>query len=138
VFYGSEVRVEGANVEELGLYLSVSLHEDNLTEVGIDRDCPTRKSNRGRPPSITGSVLEEKKEKRFMSWKPASDEVATHRMLTGALRFVLIFIMKNHVYKFDGTARKQAKGGAIGLELTGVLAQISMVWWDREFKARVE
>ena len=36
------------------------------------------------------------------------------------------------------TVRKQAKGGAIGLELTGVLAQIFMVWWDREFTARVE
>ena len=125
VFYGSEVRVEGVNVEELGLYLSVSLKEDNLMEAGIARYCPTRKSNRGRPPNITGSVLEEKKEKRFMSWKPVSeqpDEVATRRMLTEALRVVLTFIMKNHVYKFDGTVRKQAKGGAIGLELTRVLA----------------
>ena len=30
MFYGSEVRVEGVNVEELGLYLSVSLKEDDL------------------------------------------------------------------------------------------------------------
>ena len=59
-------------------------------------------------------------------------------MLTEALTVVLTFIMKNHVYKFDGTVRKQAKGGAIGLQLTGVLAQIFMVWWDREFKARVK
>ena len=76
-----------------------------------------------------------------MSWKPASDQpdkVATRRMLTEALRAVLLFIMKNHVYTFDGTVRKQGKGGAIGLELTGVLAQIFMVWWDREFKTRVE
>ena len=54
------------------------------------------------------------------------------------VRVVLTFIMKNHVYKFDGTVRKRAKGGAIGLELTGILAQIFMVWWDREFKARVK
>ena len=141
VFYESGVRVEGVNVEELGLYLSVSLKEDELIEEGIARYCPKRKSNRGRAPSITGSILEEKKEKRFMSWKPASDqpdEVATRRMLTEAMRVALLFIMKNHVYTFDGTVRKQAKGGAIGLELTGVLAQIFMVWWDREFKTRVE
>ena len=96
VFYGSEVRVEGVNVEELGLYLSVSLKEDDLMEAGIARYCPTRKSNRGRPPSITGSVLEEKKEKRFMSWKPASeqpDEVASRRMRTEALRVVLKYLM---------------------------------------------
>ena len=35
VFYGSEVRVEGVNVEELGLYLSVSLKEDDLMEASI-------------------------------------------------------------------------------------------------------
>ena len=125
VFYDSGVRVKGVNVEELGLYLSVSLKEDDLMEAGIARYCPKRKTNRGRAPSITGSILEEKKEKRFMSWKPASeqpDEVATRRMLTEALR----------------VDRKQAKEGAIGLELTGVLAQIFMVWWDREFKTRVE
>ena len=117
VFYESGDRVEGVNVEELGLYLSVSLKEDDLIEAGIARYCPKRKTNRGRPPSITGSILEEKKEKRFMSWKPASDqpdEVATRRMLTEVLRVVLLLIMKNHVYTFDGTVRKQAKGGAIG------------------------
>ena len=35
MFYGSEVRVESVNVEELGLYLSVSLKEDDLMEAGI-------------------------------------------------------------------------------------------------------
>ena len=55
VFYGSDVGVEGVNVEKLGLYLSVSL-KDDLMEAGIPRYCPSRKRNRGRPPSITGSV----------------------------------------------------------------------------------
>ena len=122
-------------------HCAIPCSPNDLMEAGIARYCPTRKSNRGRPPNITGSVLEEKKEKRFMSWKPASeqpDEVTTRRMLTEALRVVLTFIMKNHVYKFDGTVRKQAKGRAIDLELIGVLARIFMVWWDREFKARVE
>ena len=62
VFYWSEVRVEGVNMEELGLYLSVSLKDDDLMQVGIGWFCPMRKSNSGRPPSITGSILEEKRE----------------------------------------------------------------------------
>ena len=33
VFYGSQVRVEGVNAEELGLYLSVSLKEDCLFKI---------------------------------------------------------------------------------------------------------
>ena len=59
-------------------------------------------------------------------------------MLKEALRVVLTVIMKNHVYTFDGEIRKQVKGGLIGLKLTGVLAQIFMIWWDGEFARRLE
>ena len=45
----------------------------------------------------------------------------------------LTFVMKNHVYNFDNELRKQREGGAIGLELTGLLARIFMIWWDRRF-----
>jgi len=55
-------------------------------------------------------------------------------MLVEALKVVLLFIMKNHVYTFNGSVYRQMKGGPIGLELTGVLAQIFMVWWDRRLK----
>ena len=37
-----------------------------------------------------------------------------------------------------GPSGNKLKEGLLVFELTGVLAQIFMVWWDREFKARVE
>jgi hypothetical protein len=43
------------------------------------------------------------------------------------------FVMTNHAYRFDGKIYKQAKGGPIGLDLTGSIAQVFMIWWDREF-----
>ena len=46
--------------------------------------------------------------------------------------------MKNHVYTSDKQIKLQSKGGAIGLELTGVLAQLFMVWWDRQFKVKMD
>ena len=46
--------------------------------------------------------------------------------------------MKNHVFTFDNEIRKQTKGGPIGLKLTGVLAQVFMIWWDKEFAARLD
>ena len=46
-------------------------------------------------------------------------------------------IMKSHVYTFDGEITKQIKGGPIGLKLTGVLAQIFMLWWDGELASRL-
>ena len=39
---------------------------------------------------------------------------------------------------FDGQVKLQSKGGPIGLQLTGVLAQLFMVWWDRQFKIRMD
>ena len=42
------------------------------------------------------------------------------------------------MYTFDKQTKLQSKGGAIGLELTGVLAQLLMVWWDRQFKIKMD
>ena len=41
-------------------------------------------------------------------------------------------VMKNHCFKFEGRLYRQEKGGSIGLDLTGVIAEIYMSWWDRE------
>jgi len=94
-----------------------------------------------RPPTITVSGSEEQKEKRFKPWNlpvRQPDEHARRIMLREALRVALTLIMKNHVYTFDNEIRKQTRGGPIGLKLTGVLAQIFMIWWDKEFAARLD
>ena len=41
------------------------------------------------------------------------------------------------MYMFDGQMKLQSKGGPTGLELTGVLAQFFMAWWDRQFKIKM-
>ena len=46
-------------------------------------------------------------------------------------------VMTNHDYVFNGEIRKQSKGGPIGLDLTGSIAQVFMMWWDAEFKRRL-
>ena len=59
-------------------------------------------------------------------------------MFTEAMRVVLSFIMENHLYTFDGQIKLQSKGGPIGLQLTGVFAQLFMVWWERQFKIKMD
>ena len=44
-----------------------------------------------------------------------------------------IYLVKNHVYLFDGKLRKPKTGGPIGLELTGQIAKIYMTWWDKQY-----
>ena len=39
--------------------------------------------------------------------------------------------METHTYEFANIIRRQTKGGAIGMEMIGFVAQIFMVWWDK-------
>ena len=137
VFYTSDVQV-GVDAEELGLYLALNRTEAELRDVGLLQFCPRCKTSRGQPPTITGCALDESKIKRFKPWlAPAeeADEETIRKMFTEALKIALSFIMKNHVYTFDKQIKLQSTGG---LELTGVLAQLFMVWWDRQFKIKMD
>ena len=60
------------------------------------------------------------------------------KMIKEALRIAIKFIMKNHVYTFDNKIHKQEQGGAIGVELTGDLAQVFMVWWTRQLQGKTQ
>ena len=59
-------------------------------------------------------------------------------MLVEAVRIVLHQLLETHTYDFAGEIRKQRAGGAIGMELTGVVAQVFMVWWDRQLTAKLD
>ena len=41
--------------------------------------------------------------------------------------------MQNHIYKFGEELRGQREGGHIGVELTGALSDLLMLYWDRKF-----
>jgi hypothetical protein len=141
IFHSSSIKVIGIDTEELGLYLALNETEAELGDLDILRFCPTRKTNRGRPPTITGCAIDNNKDKRFGPWLPPKeepDELTTRRMFTIAMKVTPLFIMENHMYTFDNEIKLQSRGGPIGLQLTGVLAQLFMVWWDREFEHKMK
>ena len=134
-FFESKVEIDGVDYEELGLYLSLHRDEDYLLGKGIMRFCPRRKNRYGAPPKITASGIKVEKEERFKAWiiPPDSPDEAKQRvMLTEALKIVLEVIMKNHIYDFNNEMRRQKEGGAIGMDITGELAKVFMVWWDKQ------
>ena len=45
--------------------------------------------------------------------------------------------MKNHIFTFNNENFRQLSGGAIGVSIAGDVANLFMVWWDRELKARL-
>ena len=122
----SSIQVIGLNAEELGLYFALNRTDAELRDVGLMQFCPRRKNTRGPPPTITGCAVHENKTKWFKPWLPPAqeaDESNIRKMLTEA--------MKNNVYTFDNQIKLQSRGGPIGLELTGLMAQLFMIWWDK-------
>ena len=129
----SEVEMEGLDSEEIGLYLALNMDEKELANKDIAQFCPTRKTKKGAPPTITGCAMKKDPDKRMKPWierEKIPSKRQTKHLLAEALRIVILFIMRNHIYQFDDQIKKQNDGGPIGLELTGDIAQIFMMWFD--------
>ena len=135
----SNLKFEGMWYEEIGLYIAIHYNRSQLTEAGIEEVCPRRATNRGRPPTVQ-SLRHERFEARHANWtSPAREPTDTEKrkMIVTALRILMTIVMSNHDYSFNGNIRKQQCGGPIGLDLTGSIAQIYMIWWDRELLRRL-
>ena len=141
VFEESAVTIEGIDYEELSLYISLNRTDDEIQEMGLGEVCPKRRTNRGPRPIMTGCGATEKKEDRYQPWvfPDTSDisEETKRRLVVEAMRIVLKTLMETHTYEFAGEIRRQKEGGAIGMELTGVVAQVFLVWWDRQLRRKL-
>ena len=116
--------------------------EEELQQMELDDVCPKRRHKRGPKPKITGCGIQENEEIRHAPWifpdLSTTNGQTKRKMVIEAIRAVLKMLMETHTYEFANEIRRQCKGGAIGMELTGVLAQIFMVWWDKEFKKKLQ
>ena len=59
------------------------------------------------------------------------------KMIAKAFSIAIAFIMTNHLYQFAGNVYQQAKGAPIGLEISGVLATLTMLHFDKMFKRKM-
>ena len=92
-------------------------------------------------PTITSNSKHTEYEKRWNNWtrplRRATEEI-NKKLLMKAFEVALKLVMKNHVYTLHKECFKQLKGGAIGVSIAGAVANLFMVWWDRELKIRLE
>ena len=124
----------------MALYLSLNMNEEAITEAQLENVCPRRRNNGGRKPTIVANSAHRLKDKRMELWLHGEMPTKSQRrkMLVESLRVALRLVMRNHMYEFDNKIRRQVEGGPIGLELTGTIAQIFMMWYDKELLVRLE
>ena len=98
--------------------------------------CDVTGERRGR--RVTLAYLErgtDAKGRQKWDWSTwtAPNLIQKKKMMSMLMGAVITMIMTNHLYIFDGKVYHQEKGGPIGLEITGVIADVVLLWYDRVF-----
>ena len=137
----SDTEFRLVDVDELGLFLSLTSTKEELEMKDIYRYCPTR-PNKGRAPTLTSSGTNKSARKRWSGCtkgkeKPDSD-TEIKRMVALALARLLEATLNNHIFCFENKLYRQTKGGAIGVGIAGDVANLFMVWWDRQIKKKLQ
>jgi len=99
----SEVKFEGIDFDELGLYLSIHKNQEELKDLGLQRMCPKRRHKKGRPPTLTGQAAANPLD-RNVTWQPGEapeTEEERKRMISEAFKIILTFMLRNHMYTFN-------------------------------------
>ena len=100
-----------------------------------------KKKRRGRPVLITTNwvVGERGGRSENLFHEPERRPTTSERRLMFALlmELMILRVMDNHVYSFNGVKMIQQEGGPIGLKLSGAIAKVVMLSWSKKFKACV-
>ena len=101
---------ESVDLYELGLYLVLTVSNEDLVAEGLRDVCPSRRNTRGRKPNITGQAFTSTK-KRYTVWNPPRnsrpDTKTIKRMIGKAIQVGTNAVMAAHTYKFAGDTRVQ-------------------------------
>ena len=135
----SDMVVSGLQWKDIALYLRYHLTQDEIEREGLGQVCPTRRYNR-RPPKFEVSGSDRDKEKRFEPWvfpETEPGEATVNKMFSMAVEVMVRRTMTIHDFTIDRKMYRQAKGGSIGLDLTGVVSDVFMCWWDSQLMSLI-
>ena len=144
LFIESEMMID-VDDDELALYLALVLETEEVREnnmIDLIKRWKHENQRRGgqRPGITTSEVIGGEAERRKSKFNPPNRKPNTRElrtMVSLALRKGIMAVIKNHMYRFNERIYLQKEGGPIGLQLTGAIARIFMLWWDRKVKEQI-
>ena len=146
-FLMSDLEVE-VDSEELGLYLAIIYQQrrQELEDRGLDDVVQKRRHPRAKRILMTTDEILNRKEwggdnnnnSKFFEQERKPNKEEERLMLSLALEEAVKSCMDNHSYSVSNQTRVQARGGPIGLKLSGAVAKVYMVYWCRMFRIILE
>ena len=148
MFIESKVEVLNVDHDELAFYVAKEVEIEKISDLEVCDVVYTRKKRKYVKNVVKKVKIKVNKNKSFKKKKdPKSAWVKPKRnpnvnevkiLLGLALESLILTCMQNHIYQFNGQYRIQKKGGPTGLDLTGLVADVFMLWWDRQFMKILE
>jgi hypothetical protein len=128
----TEIEYEGIDYKEIEKHLAVELSKELRLEEVLPR------KTKGGTGKVTMAYLEtevhqDKTEKWTWEGQREPTDMEKRKMLARLVRKLVVVVMKNHLYQFEGKLYLQLEGGPIGLLLTGTISRVVMLEWDRLF-----
>ena len=117
-----ETQFEIVSVRELLIFLRKNMSNEDIEENNLSEFMPVKlKKTKGK-----------KYPNKYDLWsfsEGVPDKDMIKRLFAKALAVASKQLMDNHVYKFDDKIRVQTNKGSIGVEFTGIAAEIKMLKW---------
>ena len=124
---------------EVSKYIAVFYTPDEIEKEGLTDVIPKRQLQTRRALTInclSEDAAKQDDKKWFRAGNP--NENQKKRMLAMAVAHGVKVVMTNHVYTVGDLIHLQTEGGSIGLQLTGILAEVVMMDWDKRFLEKLE
>ena len=134
------VTFENVDYRQLGKYLAIHLSPEEIDRNNLKSVVPKKVKNRKAGVAFLESDQDRQGEDKW-DWRGKRKDpsiLQKKKMIARSMEIAVTIIMENHLYQFDGKVFRQKDGGPIGLEITGVLARLVMLWWDGEYSVRLE
>ena len=138
----SQVELSGVDFIWGCKYIAMSCSREEIQESELEGVVPKRKYRRGVTPGVTGKEAKSKKkdgeeEEQATRWtfrRTEFTEEEKRNILAKVVEIAVRTTFRLHMYQFEGKIRLQKAGGPIGLRLTGVVARLVMMYWEKKFK----
>ena len=125
-------------LDEIDIYVATNLYQEEIKKHQLEQVTHRRKE-RKRAGITNRNIWVTEGDK--CQWDLPEREptlIEKQRMFAVGICIGIKVVMENHIYRFGGELRKQLEGGPIGVELTGALADLFMLYWDRKFLTKLQ
>ena len=129
----ADLDVGEIDFDQLGIYIATSLTKEEIRNADLEKVVPKRKERKRAGITNKDIWLTEGDKCQWEVPERKPNKLEKQKMFTVGICIGVKLIMENHIYRFAGELRKQKSVGPIGIELTGALTDLFMLYWDRKF-----